>query len=346
MFRTLIESTQCILITTHINPDPDAIGSILCVYGVLNQAYPEKEIVMSVEGTPGEFASRFLYRDKILSQELSKSLDQYQPDCIICTDASYYKRFTNNPESWIEYNTTHQPALIGIDHHLSTDEEAPHWTWYKNTLASSCSEEIVSLLLEEEYTLNAEVLLPALVGMVADTNRFLYPNTNWAQTAHILEFMQQKGLTVQEAQACLETITFAQTRILSHMLSNLAVTNTSGFPRYMLSFLTDEEVIRLRQTCANETEFSSGIRMGLRYLVGTDGMHVGVAVYKDPERAGVYKGSFRSDNTVDSSIYSQALGGGGHTGASGFEIQCDTLEEAIEIVKNVITITPIHDNKQ
>lgn len=329
--RALIESADSIAITSHYNPDPDAVGSSLTLYNILYRTYPDKHFVISLDGEVGEFANTFENISVIKNQAFLTTLQESHADLAIFTDASGYSRFSrDDPEALKNFIRDQHIVTACIDHH-ETDGTSK-FDWYYNHTSSSCSEDIAVVLQQNSYEFTRGDLFVALVGMISDTGRFLYPNNHPGQTIEILTVMFYQGLTIMEANAVLESITVADADILSLTLQHLEV-----HEGYNISWLTDDQVATMILKAGGNEKFSKGMHGFINsYVRQVSGTNFGFVVYKSPDKQGFYKCSFRSDGSVDCNQVGGLLGGGGHVGAAACLVQADTLEEAKKLIIQVV----------
>jgi len=82
-FMQLVESSQRILITSHISPDPDAISSVLLLGTTLGQNYPNKQIGMALEEEPQGLDFLSGYKD-IKFGLLAEKVSGFKPIFLSC----------------------------------------------------------------------------------------------------------------------------------------------------------------------------------------------------------------------------------------------------------------------
>lgn len=330
-FRSLVEEASSIVIISHYNPDPDAVGSALGLYSVLRASYPEKRFAINMDGPIGDFSKRFPEYVDIENAKPQLVIAREQPDLIIFTDATGYGRFDSAGGEELKSLLDGTPvSTIWIDHH-EIPAELPKHALYVNSLASSASEQVVELLLSEGYTPNAQACLPFLVGMIADTGRFLYPNNQQDQTFRVLSYIFKQGITMQDGQNCLDNLKTIHTTILSALLKSCVSQKSFNY-----SVLQDSEVQQYWEE-AGQSDFSIGTHLFTNsFLTSINQVGFGFVLHKDMLRSGFYKGSFRSKNGIDCNILGKELGGGGHKGAAGFGFQASGMGEALSQVLKIL----------
>ena len=156
-----IKKYDTIIIARHVGPDPDALGSSIGLKEVILYNFPNKRVY--VVGSP---ASRFRYIGNI------DKLDEidYEKSLLIVTDTPDIKRIDG-------VNINNFNYIIKIDHH-------PFIEKYGNIeliddKASSASQLIIELAKINHFRLNQEIASKLYLGVVADTNRFLYEYTSY-----------------------------------------------------------------------------------------------------------------------------------------------------------------------
>ena len=156
-----IKKYDTIIIARHVGPDPDALGSSIGLKEVILYNFPNKRVY--VVGSP---ASRFRYIGNI------DKLDEidYEKSLLIVTDTPDIKRIDG-------VNINNFNYIIKIDHHPFVEK-------YGNIeliddKASSASQLIIELAKINHFRLNQEIASKLYLGVVADTNRFLYEYTSY-----------------------------------------------------------------------------------------------------------------------------------------------------------------------
>jgi nanoRNase/pAp phosphatase (c-di-AMP/oligoRNAs hydrolase) len=173
-----------------------------------------------------------------------------------------------------------------------------------------------------------------MYGILGDTNRFLFKNNEHRATFKVVSDLIDSGVSIEEVQQKLNEMSVLEMKVFTEFLRNFNQKND-----YNYFYLTDECTKKLVQegvTSANLSFASHHIL--LNYLRNVTPNNWGFSIYPDIQRGeGEYRGSFRSiSGVIDTSVYSRLLGGGGHKLASGFDIEANSLEDALETVHNTI----------
>ena len=159
-----------LLLTTHENPDGDALGSLLSMHWVLEQLGKDSLMYMS----PDEFPLPWEYRDWTFDGLVGAPPDDVAERTIVFLDCGNIDRM---PVDFLQAAGLH---ILNIDHH---HDNTRFGTVNLVSPSASCTAEIVWGLAKD---LGAEITLPIAealyTGLVTDTGRFMYENST--PTAH------------------------------------------------------------------------------------------------------------------------------------------------------------------
>jgi len=189
-----IKEYDTIVIARHIGPDPDALGSSLALKDIILNTFPHKHVYVI-----GVSASKFKYLgslDKITDVDTKSAL-------LIVTDTPDKKRIDGaNPDDYA--------YSIKIDHHPLVDKMCD--IEYIDPSASSASQLVLEVVYHTTLKLTPEAAKKLYIGIVADTNRFLYFYT----TPRTFE-------------------------LVSHMIADTDIDITSLYPRLYMESLIDKK---------------------------------------------------------------------------------------------------------
>lgn len=184
-FEKMIGDAECIVLTTHMRPDGDAMGSSVALYHFLKNQGKKPRIVLN---DPYPSTLSFL-----VSEELSSDLTIYgndpesvtasisDGDLIICLDFNAFHR-TDGLEPLLAGSKARK---ILIDHHLAPARELFDLS-FSETEVSSASEYLYHILSAtsaisgDARKLGKECADALMTGMTTDTNNFansVYPTT-------------------------------------------------------------------------------------------------------------------------------------------------------------------------
>lgn len=307
-----LRQAEKFLLTTHENPDGDALGSLLGMHQVLRQLGKDSVMFMS----PEEFPLPVEYRSFTFDGMVGAPPDDVSERTIIFLDCGNIDRM---PVDFLQAEGLH---ILNIDHH---HDNTRFGTVNLVVPEASCTAEIVWCLANE---LGAEITLgigeALYVGLVTDTGRFMYENTS-AQAHRMAADLIDAGVEPHQVYRRLyEDLPFRRLQLLQRALASVK--------RYDGGVVT---VAHLEKgdyvaTGALETD-SEGVVDHMRAVEGT-AVAVLVRELLSEERQGMRKVSLRAtDGSVDVSRIARSMGGGGHPQAAGFS----TSLPYTELVENV-----------
>ncbi len=285
------------MVTTHENPDGDALGSMLSMNAGLQQMGKDVVMYMPEDEFPLPREYEFTGLDLVTSNLPSNWRDR----TFIYLDCGNIERMSD------DHLEQENELTVNIDHH------------HDNTCfgdvnlvvadASSTAEIVYEILEELGVKITLGMAEALYVALVTDTGKFMYKNTG--PKAHLMAAkLLQYGVDPYKAfKELYEDMPFAKITLLARVLSRVE--------RY------DEGVITMAQLfhedydyAEAEASFSEGIIDHLRAVRGTK---VAVLVRELDGDDRKFKVSLRAtSDRVDVSEIASNAGGGGHPQASGF----------------------------
>jgi bifunctional oligoribonuclease and PAP phosphatase NrnA len=303
-----------LLLTTHENPDGDALGSLLGMYLILEQL--GKDAVMFIDSSqfPLPYEYQRMPLDAVL-RELPADLDER---VVVFLDCGNIDRM---PVDFLRESHRH---ALNIDHH------------HDNTMfgdvnlvvgGASCTGEILFDLAKDlGVDITPELAEALYVALVTDTGKFMFENTTPRAHEMAAELIEA-GVQPEESHRRLyEELPFARLQLLSCALA--AVKRYDG-GRLTLTHLSREDYAK-----SNAVESDSeGI---VDHLRGVEGTVVAALVRELLDSPGRRKVSLRAtDKRIDVSLIARGLGGGGHRQAAGFSTDVP-MDELIERLRREI----------
>lgn len=312
-----LKSDHKFLLTTHENPDGDALGSLVGMNAVLTEIGKDCVMFMRETEFPLPYEYRYLLADDAAIHFEPSDLHERT---IIYLDCGSFERMS------VDFLRDEALTLLNIDHHH--DNTLFGTLNMVESTRSSTAEIVYSIAKELGVGLSPFLADALYVGLVTDTGRFMYQNTG-PESHEMAADLIRSGVNVHDAYSRLyEDQPFGKTQLLGRALSTL-----QRFDGGLLTIvnLTKED---FDETASEET-YTEGIVDYARSVAGTA---VG-AMYRQLTGEGrehLAKVSLRSsDNRVDVSVLARAFSGGGHKQAAGATTD-KTLEEAIELIREGI----------
>ena len=286
------------LLTTHENPDGDALGSLLAMHRILEALGKDSVMFLAAKEFPLPVEYRFLPLEEVFHEPPADIADRV----VIFLDCGNIDRVP------VDFLQTGQNKVINVDHH---HDNTRFGTINLVDVEASCTAEIlydISGLLDVQLT--PEMANALYVGLVTDTGKFMYENTD--ARSHLMSAgLIEAGVQVNEIYRRLyEHAPVEKLKLLARALDGIVLRDDG---RLAITYISTEDYTA---TGASEA-LTEGIIDHLRTIDGT----LVAAVVRDQADGGraERKVSMRStDGQVDVSAIARVHGGGGHRRAAGF----------------------------
>jgi len=302
----IINKYDSFLITSHINPDGDAIGSQFALKSLLEQ---KKKRVTVVNAEPVPSAYGFLGK-WICPGELKQKPDF---EVAIILDSSNLSRL---PE--VVLSLLLDKILVNIDHHIS-NEKFGRLNWV-DPEASAVGEMIYRLYGKMDCKISRDGALALYVAILTDTGLFRYTNTD-STTHDIASELLKIGIDPHwVAERIYGVNTLASMKLLALALSTIKVSDNGRIG--WLCVRSD----MLKKTGASFQDTGDFVN----YARSIRGLEVAI-FFSETETKDEIKISFRSKGKTDVNAIAKNFQGGGHPQASGCRIK-GKLDEVIPMV--------------
>ncbi len=302
--REKIAEAKSIAISSHVFPDPDAVGSVFSLAIFLEEL--GKSVVAYLECLP--YFCDFLPRPKgfVMGGKFEGSFD-----LSISLDCENIGRLPNEFVSVFKAS----PLTISIDHHRSTEDFAD--INFKDPEAPSTGI-MVYRVIKDMGDVSLSVAKNIYATIVGDTGSFRYSNTS-TEAFEVASELVSKGVDPWEiAEGLYESHPKERFELLKKFLEN-AVFASGG--KIAFSYLLFEDL----EPYGGEAYYlTDGFVNFLRGIRGVD-----VAVFAKEVSPGRFKISLRGKGGLDVSSLARVFGGGGHRNAAGciVEVERDKLVE-------------------
>ena len=294
------------LVTTHENPDGDALGSLLALTLALRQLGKDTEMYLAGRAPlPAEYT--FMRLDD-LHRELPPDAGER---VLVAVDCANESRLGPDPE------ILHSVSLVlNIDHHHDNTRFGDIDLVVAE--ASSTGEVLSDLFHELGVSITPDVAEPLYIALVTDTGRFQYANTT-PKALRLAADLIEAGADVHRIfQGVYESVQFAKLKLLARALERAAVYEGG---RIVVSHLLRTD---FGEVGAAEP-YSEGIIDFLRAVEGAD---MAVLIREPPRADGpTRRVSLRASiDELDVSAIARKAGGGGHRQAAGFSSELSVDE--------------------
>src|ERR671934_359675 len=293
------------LLTTHENPDGDALGSLLAAKLAFGQL--GKDTVMVLHGDaplPGE------YRFMPLAELQRRWPDDVSERVLLALDCANESRIAD-PEV-----LGRVPLSIDLDHHHDNSRFGDVNLIVPD--ASSTGEVLRDLFRELDVELTPEIAEALYIALVTDTGRFQYTNTTPKALRLAAELVEAGADVHRVFQGVYESVEFAKLKLLARALERAQVYEGG---RLVVSYLLRSDFTELSVAEA----YSEGI---IDYLRAVEGADMAALIREPPRREGpVRRVSLRaSTDELDVSAIARKSEGGGHRQAAGFSSDASVEE--------------------
>ena len=293
-----IRAGERFLLTTHENPDGDALGSLLATHRILGALGKDSVMFLAAKEFPLPVEYRFLPLEEVFHEPPADISDRV----VIFLDCGNIDRM---PVDFLKNGVN---RVINIDHH---HDNTRFGDVNLIDVDASCTAEIVfdlAGLLGVELT--QEMANALYVALVTDTGKFMYENTD-ARSHRMAAGLIETGVEVNDVYRRLyEHAPIEKLKLLAHALEKIELLDDG---RLAVTYISGDDYAA---TGASEA-LTEGIIDHLRTIDGT----AAAAVVRDQGEGGraARKVSMRStDGSVDVSAIARVHGGGGHRRAAGF----------------------------
>lgn len=314
--RTLLQSSENIVITCHKGPDGDAIGSSLALYLYLKKQGKNATIIV-----PDDFPFFLKWlpeSEHIILYDANKETANTiinNADLIFTLDFNALHR-TGDMQ---EVLSNASAKFIMIDHHQQPDDYA-EVTYSDTTICSTCQMVYHFIdALEDINTLDTNIANCIYTGIMTDTGSFRFRSTT-STTHRVIASLIDIGIdNAKIHQNVYDSNSYNRLQLLGKSLTNLKVIpelNTA-----YISLSADEQ---------SEFNAQKGDTEGVvNYALSLQGIKL-AAIFKEDQNSKLIKISLRSKGDFSVNEFSRAhFNGGGHTNAAGGASKL-SLEETVE----------------
>jgi len=311
----LIKNAKNIVISTHVNPDGDGIGSMLALYHYTTALGAKVNCIIN------DFVPKNL---KFLSG--AELIEQYSPsrhnnfikksDLIIIVDLNDSARLGDIENALLKSNA----YKIVIDHHTNPKDFANYY--YVDTNTAATGQLVWNLLqLDPLFKPTKEIAEALYTAIVTDTGSFRYPRTDSIIHHTIAELIDAGADPTYLYDQIYNQSPFNVIKLLGIALSNLKL----AYDGKVCVMQISSNDFRDTATNYKDTDFF------VERTLSIEGVVIGVLITEVLEK-GIIKISIRSKFDYNVASVAQMLGGGGHINAAGATIKSSDFQTATDAV--------------
>ncbi|MBE6143997.1 MAG: bifunctional oligoribonuclease/PAP phosphatase NrnA [Firmicutes bacterium] len=285
-----IKKYNKIVIARHIGPDPDCLASSIALRDVILNKFPNKEVY--AVGCPASTFKYLGHLDKFTD-------DMYDNSLLIVVDTPDKKRIDGVDASRFKDS-------IKIDHHPFIEKVCKYEL--VDDTASSASQMVLELIFKTPLKLTKEAGEKLFIGIVADTNRFLFNYTTPKTFNLVSKLIKETGIEFSKLYDDLYMRPIKEIRFHGWIENNMIVTeNGFGYIKLNDDILKEYNV---------DAATAGNMVNDFNYI---DEIYAW-AVFSYDRSTDLIRGSIRSRGPIINETASH-FGGGGHIFASGVRLK-------------------------
>lgn len=309
--KHIIDNGNTFLVTSHIDPDGDSVGSALSMYWMF-ESLGKKAIIYMKDKTPYRY--KFLDTPSLVTHDFPEGYF----DAVFVLDCGSLFRVGDGYEKLKSLG-----RIINIDHH-DTNETFGEINFI-DAKACSTAEILYKLYRSMNISINYNMAINIYTAISTDTGSFRHENTN-SDAFLICEQMLKLGVNPSYvSQMVFENHPKERFRLFGMLLSTL---ETYDEDRIAITYITKE----MFQKTGTSREHSEGFVEMLKEIKGIE-----VVVLLREIGANRYKASMRAKKDVNVAEICNLFGGGGHKKAAGCVID-GSIDEVKGKIKEVLKI--------
>ena len=309
--KNIIVENESFLITTHVNPDADAIGSEIALYYILKEL-GKKIRIINHSITP--YNLLFLDKDNII-EHFSEEKHSYvfnDADVLIAVDFNRSNRMVRMEKGFLNS----KKLKICIDHHQ--DPENIFDYTFVDTEYSATGQIIYDFICKTNIVaLTYETAEPIYAAIMTDTGSFRFERTT-PEIHEISAELLKIGVNPGEVyDKIYDQSKFSKIKLFGKAVNSMKLygdDSSIGYMRLTRKDFNDTEAIESdTDGFVNVSLSIENVKLGLLFLELKEG----------------FKVSFRSKGTIPVNKLAAEFGGGGHINAAGLRIRDGNIEEFI-----------------
>ena len=297
-----IKDYHRIILSRHIRPDGDAVGSTRGLAGIIRATWPDKEVYV-VNRDMADYLS-------FLGPEDSAPEDALWADALaIVMDTATEERISNEKISLCQ-------EIIKIDHHIDI-KPFGDLSWVEDGRSSTC--EMVAEILQymgDNIRIRQAEADAMYAGIVIDTNNFM--NKTGVRTFEAAAFLRRNGADV--------------TRVRKIFRDSMSDYKAKAEAVRHAEVFEDAFAISICPADGVESPTIIGAQAA-NELLNIVGIKASIVLTEYQNKIYI---SARSIDEVNVQLIMEKLGGGGHMSVAGAQLKGCTIEQGVERVKATI----------
>lgn len=321
----LLSTPSRIVVTSHHNPDGDAVGSAMAMYHILILMGHDVDVIL-----PNRFPDFLAWidgSDDVLifdgddNEKACEALDEAA--IVFCLDYNAPNRVGNMEESLRKAGG----VKIMIDHHPNPETEA--FDHLLSVTAASSTAELVHRFLEElgkTELINQAAAESLYTGIVTDTGSFSY-SCNSGKTYQIVAGLIEKGVDAEKLHRLIyDNFSESRIRLLGFAISDKMVV----LPEFHTAYIS------LSRKVLDKFNYQTGDTEGIvNYPLSIKGINMAILLTEREDRIRL---SFRSKGDFGvNEIARKYFEGGGHQNAAGGD-SFSSMEKTEQKIREILPL--------
>jgi len=294
-----IKNSDRIVLSTHMNPDGDGLGSAVAMHSYISDLGLDCRIIQ-ISKFPDQYS--FLNDSNIVETYDFTVHDSWlaKADLALIFDVGAYNRLGPLGDRL----SSNKTKVINIDHHPKLNDER-FYEHYINIDAAATGEMVYDFLQENQINMNEVIAKGIYTAVMTDTGSFRHNNTN--QKSHKIA-MDCLAFDIDNSkiyQSIYENKSVAQISLLAKVIDNLRF----DLDGKVASFIVSKKMIDNSGIIPGEVDgFTDFVR-------SIDGVEVAIMICENElEKCRI---NFRSKGKYVINNIAKEFGGGGHKFAAG-----------------------------
>ncbi len=313
LLEKILKENNSFLITTHVNPDADAIGSEIAMYEIL-KTLGKKVRIVNYSATP--YYLMFLDPEMLIEkfEESKHSEALNESDVIIVVDLNNPKRLVK-----MEKNLLASKSIkICLDHHQNAEDFVDYM--FSDVSYSATCHVIADFIEKTRITeITHEIAVPVYAGIMTDLGSFRFEKTTAEVHRLIAKLLDAGANPVEIYNEIYDQNNYSKLKLLGESLSNIQFNKN-----YEIAFMVIHRDT-IQRFGADESEVDGFVN----YCLSIKGVKIGLLFFELHDGVKI---SFRSKNNIKVNLLAEEFGGGGHQSAAGTRLFNTKLDDIINKV--------------
>ncbi len=301
-----IKNSDRIVLSTHMNPDGDGLGSAVAMHSYISNLGVDCRIIQ-ISNFPDQYS--FLNDRNIIETYDLTIHDSWlaEVDLALIFDIGAYNRLGPLGDRLFSNKT----KVINIDHHPKLNDER-FYEHYINIEAAATGEMVYDFLQENQINMNEVIAKGIYTAVMTDTGSFRHNNTNQKSHKIAMDCLAYDIDNSKIYQSIYENKSVAQISLLAKVIDNLRF----DLDGKVASFIISKNMINDSGITPDEVDgFTDFVRSINR---------VEVAIMVCENELEKCRINFRSKGKYTINNIAKEFGGGGHKFAAGATVEGKT----------------------